>query len=82
MILFGKMQFSLQRIIALGFAFIILTGGLLLTLPAASKDGNSLGFVDALFTATSATCVTGLVVTDTYTQFTLLARSSSSCSSR
>jgi trk system potassium uptake protein TrkH len=74
MILFGKMQFSLQRIIALGFALIILTGGLLLTLPAASKDGNSLGFVDALFTATSATCVTGLVVKDTYTQFTLLGQ--------
>ena len=74
MILFGKMHLSLQRIIAFGFAFIILLGTLLLMLPAASKDGSSLGFVDALFTATSATCVTGLVVRDTYTQFTLLGQ--------
>ena len=70
MIIFGKMQFSLQRAIALGFAIIILVGTLLLMLPISSRDGKSLDFIDALFTATSATCVTGLVVRDTYTQFT------------
>ena len=74
MILFGKMHFSLQRTIAIGFALIILLGTALLMLPAASKDGDSLGFVDALFTATSATCVTGLVIKDTYTQFALLGQ--------
>lgn len=74
MILFGKMHFSLQRTIAIGFALIILLGTALLMLPAASKDRDSLGFVDALFTATSATCVTGLVIKDTYTQFALLGQ--------
>jgi trk system potassium uptake protein len=42
----------------------------LLNLPIASRDGQNIGFVDALFTATSAVCVTGLVVVDTYTHWT------------
>jgi trk system potassium uptake protein TrkH len=62
------------RIIVSSFAFIILVGALLLTLPAASKDGNSIGFLNALFTATSATCVTGLVVADTGTHWTLFGQ--------
>jgi trk system potassium uptake protein len=74
MLVWGKVRFSLQRAMALGFAFIILLGSLLLALPIASKDGGSLRYVDALFTATSATCVTGLVVKDTYTQFTLFGQ--------
>jgi len=57
------------RLIALGFATVILIGALLLTLPAASSDGTSIGFPDALFTSTSAVCVTGLVVRDTGTDF-------------
>ena len=60
---------SATKIIALTFAAIILTGALLLTLPAASRDGVSCGFRPALFTATSATCVTGLVLYDTWTQW-------------
>lgn len=60
---------SPTRIIALTFAAIILIGALLLTLPAASRDGVSCGFRPALFTATSATCVTGLVMYDTWTQW-------------
>ena len=52
---------SPTKIIALVFAAIILLGAGLLTLPAASRDGVSCGFLPALFTATSATCVTGLV---------------------
>ncbi|MHA0856706.1 TrkH family potassium uptake protein [Paenibacillus sp. CMAA1364] len=51
--------------LVLGFASIIMLGALLLTLPIANTTGESLGFIDALFTATSATCVTGLVVQDT-----------------
>lgn len=54
------------RIIALGFAAIILTGALLLCLPFATRSGDGANFIDALFTATSATCVTGLIVVDTY----------------
>ena len=60
---------SATKIIALTFAAMILAGALLLTLPAASRDGVSCGFRPALFTATSATCVTGLVLYDTWTQW-------------
>ena len=60
---------SATQIIALTFAVVILVGALLLTLPAASREGVSCGFRPALFTATSATCVTGLVLYDTWTQW-------------
>ena len=60
---------SPMKIIAVVFAGIILLGALLLTLPEASRSGVSCGFRPALFTATSATCVTGLVLYDTYTQW-------------
>lgn len=60
--------------IAMGFAVIIILGGILLNLPIASKDGYSIGFINALFTATSAVCVTGLVVADTYTQWTVFGQ--------
>ncbi len=53
------------QLILLGFAAMILTGALLLMLPVASREPYSVSFLDALFTATSATCVTGLVVYDT-----------------
>ena len=51
---------SPTKIIALVFAAIILCGTILLMLPAASRNGVSCGWLPALFTATSATCVTGL----------------------
>lgn len=57
------------NVLPLGFIVVILTGTLLLMLPFARKSGPSLSFIDALFTATSATCVTGLVVVDTGTFF-------------
>lgn len=60
---------SATKIIALVFAAIILLGAGLLTLPAASRNGISCGFRPALFTATSATCVTGLVMFDTWSQW-------------
>ena len=56
------------QIICVSFLVVITLGTLLLTTPLASKQGR-LGVVDALFTATSATCVTGLIVRDTWTQF-------------
>ncbi|KDR95533.1 trk system potassium uptake protein TrkH [Peptoclostridium litorale DSM 5388] len=61
---------SPAQIIVVGFAVTILIGALLLNLPAASKDGQSVGFINALFTSTSAVCVTGLVVVDTGTYWT------------
>lgn len=62
-------RLSPMKIIALVFAAIILMGALLLTLPGAARNGVSCGFLPALFTATSATCVTGLSLFDTYTQW-------------
>lgn len=62
-------KLSPMKIIALSFVAIILLGALLLTLPAASRSGVSCGFRPALFTATSATCVTGLVLYDTWSQW-------------
>ncbi|MCG0274547.1 MAG: TrkH family potassium uptake protein [Thermosediminibacteraceae bacterium] len=62
------------KILALGFAIVILFGAILLSLPVASKNGESVGFLNALFTATSATCVTGLVVVDTYNQYSLFGQ--------
>src|SRR4051794_14589501 len=59
------------KILVLGFATVILIGAFLLTLPVATVDGKGLSFLNALFTATSATCVTGLVVVDTGDTFTI-----------
>ena len=60
---------SPTKIIAVTFALIILVGTGLLTLPVASRSGESCPFLPALFTATSATCVTGLTPFDTWTQW-------------
>jgi trk system potassium uptake protein TrkH len=60
--------------VVLSFALVILAGTLLLMLPAASRDGRSAGVLTALFTATSATCVTGLVVVDTWLSWSLLGQ--------
>jgi len=60
--------------IVLGFAAIILFGGLLLNLPIASRNGQSVGFVNAIFTSTSSVCVTGLVVVDTGTHWTVFGK--------
>ncbi len=69
-----KTQKSAAQLLVLGFAVMILTGALLLMLPFASRDGRSIPFINALFTATSASCVTGLVMYDTWTQFTLFGQ--------
>ena len=60
-------QLSGVQILALGFAIVILVGAIILTLPISSKSGNATNFLDSLFTATSAVCVTGLVTLDTGT---------------
>lgn len=65
---------SSTRIIVFSFALIILTGTFLLVLPSASRSGESIQLLDALFTATSATCVTGLVIADTLTQWSLFGQ--------
>ena len=62
------------QILVLGFAGLILSGTLLLMLPQAAADGTGLSFIDALFTATSAVCVTGLIVVDTGTYFSLFGQ--------
>ncbi|PKM83831.1 MAG: Trk family potassium uptake protein [Firmicutes bacterium HGW-Firmicutes-13] len=61
-------RFTPARVLVLGFALLIIAGAVLLTLPVATH--TSINFLDALFTATSAVCVTGLVVVDTGTFFT------------
>jgi trk system potassium uptake protein TrkH len=74
--LFDITQWKLTpyQILVLGFAGLILIGALLLMLPAASAEGKGLSFIDALFTATSAVCVTGLIVVDTGTYFSLFGQ--------
>ena len=62
-------RFSTYQIIALTFFGLISVGTLLLMLPMSSNTGQSLPLIDALFTATSASCVTGLVVVDTAEYF-------------
>ena len=62
---FGNYRLSTFQVIAFGFAALILTGSLLLFLPVSSRQAGSADFMDCLFTATSAVCVTGLVVRDT-----------------
>ena len=56
---------SAVYLLSLGYLIAILLGTLLLLLPFSSKSGEPVKLLDALFTATSATCVTGLVVVDT-----------------
>ena len=65
----SRRAYSIARIMAFTFLGIILLGGLLLDLPASSRNGHSAGLLTSLFTATSATCVTGLVLADTWTQW-------------
>jgi trk system potassium uptake protein TrkH len=65
--IYRKITASPPRILVLGFALIILLGTGLLMLPFSHASGDAPRFIDALFTATSATCVTGLVVVDTGT---------------
>lgn len=69
-----RVQLNAVQTLALGFAALILLGGVLLALPVSSRDGRALPFLDALFTSASASCVTGLVLYDTFTQFTFFGQ--------
>ena len=62
------------QILTIGFLCVVLLGAFLLTIPIATVDRDSLGFVDALFTATSAVCVTGLTVVNTGVTFSLFGQ--------
>jgi trk system potassium uptake protein TrkH len=73
----GTLQSNPAKVMVLSFAGIIALGGVLLTFPRATTDGAGAGVVDALFTSTSATCVTGLATLNTVAdQFADLARQS------
>lgn len=65
---------SRAQIMAFGFLIVILAGTLLLMLPISNSDGQWGTFMDAVFTATSATCVTGLVVADTFQNWTVFGQ--------
>ena len=67
-------RLSPARIIAFGFASAIFIGSVLLILPCSVKDGVEFNYIDALYTSTSAVCVTGLIVVDTGTAFTPLGQ--------
>ena len=69
-----KRKLSSFQIILLGFAGVILLGALILTLPISSKPHEWTAFIDALFTSTSAVCVTGLIVFDTATHWTIFGQ--------
>jgi len=66
-------EFNPAKVLAITFAVFILTGSILLYLPSATKD-KSISYINALFTSTSAVCVTGLVVKDTMDTFTVFGQ--------
>ncbi|MFP4056141.1 MAG: TrkH family potassium uptake protein [Candidatus Brocadiia bacterium] len=72
--LVSQLRLHPAKLMVASFAAAIAVGTLLLLLPAASATGWSIGVVDALFTATSAVCVTGLIVKDTGSDFTLFGQ--------
>ncbi|MFB0841459.1 TrkH family potassium uptake protein [Paenibacillus oleatilyticus] len=69
-----KIELKPPQILVIGFAAIILLGATLLSLPISSASGQPTLFIDALFTATSATCVTGLVVVDTGSHYSMFGQ--------
>ena len=73
--LFNRIRLGPSAVIALGFAVLILVGTLLLMLPISSEDGRSEAFLTCVFTATSASCVTGLVLVDTASNWSFFGES-------
>ena len=69
-----KMHLTSFQVIILGFAGVIFMGALFLMLPISSKSGCITPFHEALFTSTSAVCVTGLVVQDTATYWSMFGQ--------
>lgn len=70
----ARHHISQTQFIAYGFLSIIIIGTVLLMLPVSNRDGQAEGFLNCLFTATSASCVTGLVVADTWSQWSLFGQ--------
>lgn len=70
----SKISMSRAQMIISGFFLIIVIGTLLLMLPFSTREGQSTSFINALFTATSATCVTGLVTYDTFLHWTVFGQ--------
>lgn len=68
------LELRTTQIIALGFVILILVGAVLLTLPIASADGETTPYIDALFTATTSSCVTGLVTVVTGEHWSLFGQ--------
>lgn len=66
--------FSAPQLLIVGFASVILTGAIILMLPISVREGATVSFIDALFTSTSAVCVTGLIAIDTADHFTVFGR--------
>lgn len=69
-----KFKLSVWQVLALGYLICILIGSALLSLPFASRDGKSAGYLNALFVSASATCVTGLTPVDTGTQWSVFGQ--------
>ncbi len=69
-----EVKLNPAQVLALGFAGLIFIGSILLNLPIASLEGKSIGFINSLFTAASAVCVTGLAVVNTATYWTLFGK--------
>ncbi len=69
-----RFQISTTQIILLSFLIAIFIGAVLLSLPISSADGRAKPFLDALFTATTSTCVTGLVVTPTFSSWSVFGQ--------
>jgi trk system potassium uptake protein len=71
---YKDIKFKPVQILVVGFAIVILIGACVLTLPIASSEGIRTPFIDALFTATTSVCVTGLVTVDTGTHWSYFGK--------
>lgn len=69
-----KLRFTTTQIILLSFLLVILLGSILLALPQSSSNGKAVPYIDALFTATTSTCVTGLVTVPTFSTWSVFGQ--------
>ena len=69
-----KIEFTTTQIILLSFLLVILLGSVLLALPISSSNGEAVPYIDALFTATTSTCVTGLVTLPTFSTWSVFGQ--------
>ena len=69
-----RIKLNTTQLILLSFLVVILVGSILLSLPISTQTGESVPYIDALFTATTATCVTGLVTVPTYSTWSVFGQ--------